>query len=454
MTRALIVRVGALFLAVAIAGGCAPADWGADEGIPAGGYGRAKIEPASSFAWPGAVREGVPMIRVGLGQLVSDAVVTSAGECRVIVFADSVREWRSPAGALWRFVADGDGAVRALGSDGVRFDGAGTVRIRPNGDSPLAFMGTRYRGEMEVFAASPGSLSVVNIVDVESYLRGVVPEEIGHRSLAELEAVKAQAVAARTYAVAASGRRARGDFDVFATVEDQVYGGVDVEDPVCDRAVSETAGVIVEYDGRPIHAYFHANCGGRTEGRHEVWELPRLPYLTSVWDTPGGTDQLDSAYCHDGRGFTWTETWTGGEIRALVQQYLPSLASTPVTGDLGAVRDIRVTARSPSGRVRWLEVETAGGTYRVFGDSVRRLLRRPGSGQALWSSWFTLDVYRRDGMVARVVANGRGYGHGVGMCQHGALEMARDGFSYTDILKHYYRGVEIVGEYGARGESR
>jgi stage II sporulation protein D len=94
-----------------------------------------------------------------------------------------------------------------------------------------------------------------------------------------------------------------------------------------------------------------------------------------------------------------------------------------------------------------LEVETGSGTYRVFGDRVRWLLRRPGGG-ILWSSWFELEVKRRGGRVTGVTAEGRGYGHGIGMCQHGALEMARQGYSYEEILRHYYTGVTLESAYG------
>jgi stage II sporulation protein D len=288
---------------------------------------------------------------------------------------------------------------------------------------------------------------VGNILSVESYLLGVVPLEIGRRPPGEVEAVKAQAVAARTYAVAASGSRASGSFDVFPTVEDQVYGGMDAEEPVSRLAILETAGIIAEHDGEPITAYFHSCCGGRTEAREETWELPGLPYLRSVRDTPGGSPDLALSYCRDAADFTWTETWTGPEIAELVERHLPAVASTPVGQPIGRVRDLRVTAWTPSGRSRWLTVETDGGTYRVFGDRVRWLLRRPGTGRILRSSWFELDVERRRGQVARVAARGRGHGHGVGMCQHGALGMARQGYTYDEILKHYYSGVELVRAY-------
>lgn len=439
------ILVGAFLLVVAL---CLPG-CGWLEGVFGGG----RSAPVERDTYPvtGAEAEfdtlsGAPLIRVGLAHRVPAAEVSCRTDLTVTVFADSVATYRSREGGRWRFRAV-DGGVEVVGPTVRLPTAAGTVRIVSDGPAPVTFDGTPYRGEIEVFAASPGSLSVGNVLSVESYLRGVVPLEIGRRPLEELEAVKAQAVAARTYAVAASGSRARGSFDVFPTVEDQVYGGIEAEEPLSWRAITETAGIVAEHGGAPITAYFHANCGGRTEAREEIWELPGLPYLQPVRDTPGGSRDLGLAYCRDGANFTWTETWTGQEIAGLVERHLPAVASTPVGQPVGLVRGLRVTARTPSGRVRWLTVETDGGTYRVFGDRVRWLLRRPGTARILQSSWFELDVERRGGRVTKVVARGRGYGHGIGMCQHGALGMARQGYTYDEILEHYYHGIELVRAY-------
>jgi stage II sporulation protein D len=437
--------IGAFLLVVA-AGfpGCA---WigrtlGGGAGASLGGGPPSQAERAEEAGFPA----GGPLIRVGLAHNVESTEVSCDGGVAVTVFADSVWTGRSPDGGRWRFRAI-DGGIEVVGPRGVIAGAAGIVRIAPDGPAPVSFDRTPYRGEIEVFSAAPGSLSVGNILSVESYLLGVVPLEIGRRSLAEIEAVKAQAVAARTYAVAASGSRASGSFDVFPTVEDQVYGGVEAEEPVSRQAILETAGVIVEHDGQPITAYFHSCCGGRTEAREETWELPGLPYLRSVRDTPGGSRDLALSYCRDAADFAWTEAWTGPEIAELVERHLPAVASTPVGQPIGRVLDLRVAARTPSGRSRWLAVDTEGGTYRVFGDRVRWLLRRPGTGRILRSSWFELDVERRGERITRVVARGRGHGHGVGMCQHGALGMARQGYTYDEILKHYYSGVELVRAY-------
>jgi len=438
------VLVPALVVAVA---GCAPlvpdgpADGDLTEKAPPAE--RRAPDPELARAWEEAVA-AAPLVRVGLVRDAGSIVVSSDRPYRVTVYAGTVTSYENVGGA-WRFDAGGRGLRGRSGDD--LFDvAAGTVRVVSTGDGFLSVDGTAYRGEVELFLDQAGRLSVVNIIDLESYLRGVVPLEIGPRPMAELEAVKAQAIAARTYAIASGGKRAGGDYDMHATVADQVYGGVAAEHETSDRAVLETSGLAVTYAGEPIIAYFHANCGGRTEARHEVWEMEEVPYLVSVLDTPGGLRDLDRAYCREGSGFRWTVEWTGAELERLVRQGLAEVASTPVTEPPRSVRDLRVTDRTPSGRVRWLEVQTDAGTWRVYGDRCRWLLRREGD-RILRSAWFDLDVDRRGGQVIRVVASGRGYGHGVGMCQHGALELARQGFSYVDILAHYYRGTRIGRVY-------
>jgi len=381
-----------------------------------------------------------PLMRVGLIEEAGEVRISCDGLCSVSLYGEStVRE--TTEGGEWRVTVEGSGfLVTGSGVDQVL---GGTARIAPLGDDPVSLDGVRYRGELEVFLSANGGLSVVNVIGLESYLRGVVPKEIGPRQLSDLEAVKAQAVAARTYALARGGGRSAGDYDLYATVDDQAYGGAAVEDPTADRAISETAGLVLYHEGFPVNAYFSSCCGGWTAAREDVWELPPEPYLIAQSDVPGGGHDLDSAYCSGSPSFAWDAEWSGSEILELVRTRLRETASEPVPVEITAVRDIRIVETSGQGRIRWLEVEAAEGTWRVFADRVRWLLRRPGSDAILRSAWFDLDVQKRGGRVSRVRATGRGYGHGVGMCQNGALGMARRGFSYGQILTHYYPGTRL-----------
>lgn len=453
--RAPATRQGALLLVVGLAAallaGCSP--WAPSSGRPAGeptdGVRDAfptPAEPAPEIvrSWS-EVTEAAPLVRVGLRRDAERVAVGCESPFTIVVYAESVSVHPGHPDASWRIEAAGRG-LRGSSGRGSFDVAAGTVRAVPSGGGPISVDGTAYRGEVEIFLDTAGKLAVVNVIDLESYLRGVVPLEIGPRPSEELEAVKSQAVAARTYALASGGGRAGGDYDMHSTVADQVYGGVAAEHATSDRAVLETAGLVLEHDGALITAYFHANCGGRTEARHEVWELAQVPYLKSVWDTPGGARDVDRAYCRNGTGFTWSVTWRGEELDALVREHLRATASTPVEEVPGRLVDLRISERTPSGRVRWLEIVTDGGAWRIFGDRCRWLLRREG-GAILRSAWFDLEVERRGGRVVGVTATGRGYGHGIGMCQHGALELARLGRAYPGILAHYYPGSRIVREY-------
>ncbi len=155
------------------------------------------------------------------------------------------------------------------------------VRFVPAGDLTYVAGKGRYRGRVEIFPNPQGRLTVVNTVDLETYLRGVVPKEMGAWDFPALEALKAQAVAARTYAYVNLGKRAKEGFDLVDTVADQVYGGRDGEQALTDRAVEETTGLIATYNGHPIQALFMANSGGATIDNHYVFG-DAYPYLKGV----------------------------------------------------------------------------------------------------------------------------------------------------------------------------
>ena len=164
----------------------------------------------------------------------------------------------------------------------------GGVWLKPAGELTTLVGKGRYRGKVEIFPNAQGRLTVVNTLDLETYLRGVVPKEMGAWEFPSLEALKAQAVAARTYAVANLGKRAKDGFDMTDTVADQVYGGRDGEQSLTDRAVKETEGLFATYGGKPILALFMANCGGHTVDVSEVFggDAPYLKAATCYPEKP------------------------------------------------------------------------------------------------------------------------------------------------------------------------
>lgn len=321
---------------------------------------------------------------------------------------------------------------------------ATVLSVERRSRAPLVIAGNPYRGTAVVRATGPGRVTAINQVDMEEYLLGVVPREIGKVGEELLEAAKAQAVAARTYAVRYLGRREALGFDVFATVQDQVYGGMEAEHDPVSRAVRETAGEIITHRGTPVEAFYHSTCAGRTAAIEEVWptERPR-PYLVSVVDVDPRTGE---AFDRSSNRFEWTERWTADELTGILNRTLAD-SLPPGVRDIGEIRDIRVLERTASGRIARMVISTTSGDYHVGRDRIRWVFLRT-SGPILNSSKFDVEVVRdAQGAVREIVATGGGWGHGIGMCQVGAMGRARAGQDYRTILRTYYAGSEITDLY-------
>lgn len=355
-----------------------------------------------------------------------------------------------PGGVIAARAGRGETWMLRPGNDGITATGPGgkTVAVQAptavwtGGNADIVVDGHPYRGSILVRRSKAGGLTVVNTLALESYLLGVLPYEIGARPESEIEAVKAQAVAARTYAIRQLGARDSLGFDFYATVADQVYRGREAEEAVAQRAVRATRGEIVVYHGQPILAYYHSTCGGHTASIDQVWPAAAEPYLRSVSDErPDG----DGAYCDISNRYNWTETWTGDALLQDVRIGLRLHDGARANG-VTRIRSVEIKGRTTSGRVKMLRIDTNAGTFEVHGDSIRWVLR-PEAGRILNSDLFDLDVTRKAGTVVALTARGRGWGHGIGMCQMGAIGRARAGQDYREILRHYYRGTQIARLY-------
>ncbi len=325
-----------------------------------------------------------------------------------------------------------------------------------------------YRGEFLVICASRGGgLTLVNNVDLESYLKGVVPWEIGRHPAERMAALQAQAVAARTYTVAHRGARRDHGFDVFASVMDQVYKGAADEDPLCNQAVDETAGLVLQAGGDEIEAYYSACCGGTSSNIEEVWAREARSYLAAADDGP---DRGGQAYCAESRHFHWREQWTVSQLTDTLGRTLPAyldwLAESPARSRWagpgfsphdgssnarrpGRLLNLEVAGRTTSGRVADLVITTEAGVYHIRGDRTRWVMP-PVSGNPfiLRSAMFDLELEWDGSRLLRVAVRGRGYGHGIGLCQTGALERAGQGQSFQEILAHYYPGAVLIRPNG------
>ena len=387
---------------------------------------------------PGAGRE--PVVRVGITVDSATAGVSAAapftidvpgGSVLVTGERDETFVFRAEAG---RLVARSDRG-RTIGAP------AGMVRVSAANDTVL-LSGRAYRGAALVRAVDD-AVTAINVLDMEAYLLGVVPREMGRRPESEIEALKAQAIAARTYAVGNMGGRSNRGFDFFATVADQVYGGAADEDPIVSRAVRETRGEILTHAGRPILAYYSSTCGGRTAAIEDSWPWRApLPYLRSVSDAVPGTD---AHYCDGSSRFRWQQSWTREELLDVLGETLRAYAGGASAAS--GVTDVRLTDDNASRR-RTVEIVADGRTYTVRADSVRRVLALPGGALLNSSMIERLDVeHAEDGTVSALAAHGGGWGHAIGMCQVGAMGRARAGHSYRQILMAYYTGADIERVY-------
>jgi stage II sporulation protein D len=340
-----------------------------------------------------------------------------------------------PDGSIAMTVVDAAGSVVGR----TRYGLQPPVVVRAADGGVVEVGGTTYRGAILVQRAGRGGLTFVNRLDVESYLLGVVPREIGTLDADAYEAAKAQAVAARTYAVAHMGGRASLGFDVYPGTQDQVYGGVAAEREMISRAVRETAGEVATYGGQPINAYYHSTCAGRTAAIDEVWNVRPVPYLVSVEDV----DRSGQAYDRASSRFTWTERWTHAQLVTVLNR---TLADSLRGRRIRQVEDMDVLSRTASGRVRAMRIDTDAGSFTVGRDRVRWILA-PARGGILNSSKFSVRLERSGGGVNAIVAEGGGWGHGIGMCQVGAMGRARAGQDYRAILEAYYPGIRVERMY-------
>lgn len=257
------------------------------------------------------------------------------------------------------------------------------------------------------------AISVVNQVDLEEYVKGVVPSEVS--SAWHPEMLKVQAVAARTYALYNKMLSAARDYDVMATIQDQVYRGRTGVDRRVEDAVESTRGIVVTHQQAPIYAAFSSTAAGPTEDAVNVWANKDLPYLKGV-ECPF---DLESPY------YQW-------KASVKIEQLEKNLRHQGFT--VGTIATITPIAYSRAGRVARLRILHSGGETLLRGED----LRKAAGYTVIPSTQFEVES-----IGAEVVFAGYGAGHAVGLCQWGAKELAELGYSYNSILQYYYPGTEL-----------
>jgi len=289
---------------------------------------------------------------------------------------------------------------------GVVVNGRSLKLLKITAPGTLLVNGKGYRGTVEVTAEAKGLL-VVNELPLEEYLVGLINCEIS--SQWPIEAVKAQAVIARTYALYQKANRRGQPFHLEATVLDQVYDGCDLEDSRAARGVHETAGEVLTYDGAVIQAFYHSSCGGHTEIAENVWGLS-LPYLKSV----------ACKYCLSAPSVRWEQMVPLQKLEGIFK--------------LSGLKEVRALERTDRGRVQAIELLTSRGSTRISGAKFRQAV---GYSVIRSTNFFVRTV------GDTVIFSGIGSGHGVGLCQWGAKERAGEGFDYRELLSYYYPGTRL-----------
>lgn len=327
-----------------------------------------------------------------------------------------------------------------------------------------------YRGQLELISApKEGTFYIVNSLELEDYLKGVVPNEMPVHF--GLEALKAQSVAARNY-VLSPRVKANPNYDVVDSVASQVYFGANTEKELSNQAVEQTMGIVAIYDWDLILAQYSSTAGGYTESFQNAFSDPYTkefpakdkPYLVAKPDSkdfePLNTEEAASkfykskpkSYDVNSSYYRWEREWNGQEIQDAIQANIATQSTTGFVhpavkkGEtLGIVKKLNVVKRGESGKIMKLEIQTDEGNYTVEKELViRRLLTC--KGKALPSANVVFEhEYNEAGDLIYIKAYGGGFGHGVGMSQYGAGYMATTlKMPYEKILQHYYTGISLA----------
>lgn len=336
----------------------------------------------------------------------------------------------------------------------------GTIRVIQSGETPVNRV---YGGTLRLQPNTYGTYTLVNAVPIETYLRGVVPHEIGPG--APVPAIEAQAILARTYALRNLRRFEIDDYELCADTQCQVYRGLTGTAPVTDRAIVATQGQVLTYQNELVDALYSSTTGGVTAPFSDVWNGPDRPYLRSVVDSVTGAWDLTQrplnsegnfrAFIALNRGFN-EETWrlfrwsNDSTLTELAQELRTFLGRRqhPMAG-LNRVTAVRVAERAASGRVQALDIDTDIGVVRLEKDEIVRVLMAPRSLLFYVDPIYTAPTAASTGQpTAEPVLTGYrfvggGWGHGVGLSQAGSYNLGNLGWSHSRILQFYYPGTTL-----------
>lgn len=334
--------------------------------------------------------------------------------------------------------------------------GRGVIQVGPvEGDRASADSSVpqrRYAGSLRLQPNAYGTYTLVNQVPLETYLRGVVPHEIG--TWAAQPVLEAQAILARTYALRNQRRFAIDGYHLCADTQCQVYNGLTGADPATDQAIAATRGQVLTYQNELVDALYSSSNGGISAPFHDVWQGTPRPYLQAKIDSIGSpwdlaqnslaNEQNLRAFIRQTSGFNeagqslfrWREQVKLPKLNQELQAYLKS-RQHPLAG-FNTIQKMEVTQRSVSGRIQTLHIQTDRGTLDLNRDDVRVAFEAP------YSTLFYLDpIYDNNRRLSGYTFVGGGFGHGVGLSQTGSYYLGRLGWPSTRILSFYFPGTQL-----------
>ena len=286
--------------------------------------------------------------------------------------------------------------------------------IRPTKDASVTINSHSFRGDVFLLRTPNNRITAINSIDIEDYIKGVLYHEVSHHWA--MEALKAQAVATRTYAIYKMESSHNADYDVTNDIYSQVYGGKDSERYRTGLAVDRTAGQILSFQGKVLPAYFHATCAGMTEDAKDLWGSD-IPPLRGV----------PCMFCQDSPHMHWKRNYRLHDIQLKLNKY---------GHKIGSIKEIKIIDRNRSGRVKSLKIISREGREIIIQGKDFREIIGPND---LKSNNYEITM---QGYYVNFV--GKGWGHGVGMCQWGTRGMAEQQFNFKQILSYYYPGSELM----------
>lgn len=379
------------------------------------------LAPAVILAFAGCVNrytveqwDSEPVIKVLVAENVSSVIIEANGNHTVSSGSVSV----PVIGTAGRWeINSAEGISAVLNSTEHLTNPELPIKVAPDERTLLKLNGSPYRGWIAVTPGTSSGFNVINMLPLEQYLYGVVPREIGAGTQDIMTAIEAQAICARSYAISRFGSHRRQGFDIYGDTRDQAYSGMARESRYCTEAVNNTRGMVAFSGDELLDARYSSTCGGRTANSEDVWSTA-IPYLRSTRDAPC----IGAPYCASSPHYTWEKVIPAPQFYSTIYNAIPSGVT---------IRSWSLDINRQSKRVVKMVVNTNGGNFDIRGSTLR-------SAFSLKSTYFTIRERGEE-----IIFDGHGWGHGVGMCQYGAMEMSRRGKSARQILRHYYKDAWV-----------